>query len=92
MTNPIHSTYSEKMKVFLNLQIALLILYYMVYPMFIYFNSPKHLLKAFLSKVASHLAIPQFNIQDSAPYVVTALINVYRFLFLFFLLRVRLAL
>ena len=33
--------------------------------------SPNILLKSFLSKTASHLAIPLFNVQDSAPYVAT---------------------
>jgi hypothetical protein len=44
-------------------------------PIFIYLIPP-NILKTFLSKAASHLAISLFNVQDSAPSVATGLIDV----------------
>jgi hypothetical protein len=43
---------------------------------FLHFSFTLLLFKSFLSKVASHLAISLFNVQDSAPYVATGLIRV----------------
>jgi hypothetical protein len=62
------------MKMYLNLQTAALNLYYIAFSDFHLVNSPS-LLKTFLSKAASRLAVPLLSVQDSAPCV-TGLINV----------------
>jgi hypothetical protein len=70
------------MKVYLNLQTAVLNLHYITFSSFHLLNSPVSLLKTFLSKTASRLAVSLLSVQDSAPYVAIGLVNVF-YIFIF---------
>jgi hypothetical protein len=65
------------MKVYLNFKLAALIIYYIAFSNFhLLLITTNILLKTFLSKTASRLAISLFSAQNSAPYVATGIINV----------------
>jgi len=63
--------------VYLTIKTPALILYCIAFSVLIYFNSPKKiLLKIFLSKAASRLAVLSFNVQNFSPYVANGLVTV----------------
>jgi len=64
------------MKVYLNLQTLHEFFIMLLSPIFIYLIRPNILLKTFLSKAASHIAVSVCSAQDAAQSVATGLINV----------------
>ena len=71
------------MTLYLYLQTATLNLYYITFSNFLFtLIPPVSLLKTFLSKAASRLAVSLLSVQDSALYVAMGLVNVF-YIFIF---------